>query len=54
MGEWYVVACEYQMINRCLAGAMNLLARYINFSHVRANSARMILSSALPKGRVSI
>ena len=33
---------------------MNLFARFINFSHVRVNSARMLLHSALTKGRVSI
>jgi len=25
VGQW-LVACEYRMINRCIAGAMNLLA----------------------------
>jgi len=33
---------------------MKLLARYINFSCVGANSARMLLHSALPQGQVSI
>ena len=46
--------CEYRLINRCIAGAMKLLTRYINFSCVRANSARMLLRSALPQGQVSI
>jgi len=54
MGEWWEVACEYRLINRCIAGAMKLLTRYINFSHVRANSARMILHTALPQGQVLI
>ena len=30
------------------------LARYINFSRVRVNSARMLLRSALSQGQVSI
>ena len=54
MGEWGAVACQYQLINRCIAGAMKLLARYINFSRVRANSGRMLLCSALSQGQVSI
>ena len=33
---------------------MNLVTRYMNFSHVRANNARMLLRSALPQGQVSI
>jgi hypothetical protein len=33
---------------------MKLLARLINFSRVRVNSARMLLSLALPQGEVSI
>ena len=33
---------------------MKLLARYKNFSRVRANSARMLLHSALPQGQVLI
>jgi len=33
---------------------MKRLARYINFSHVRANSAKMFLRFALPQGQVSI
>ena len=33
---------------------MNLLARHMNFSRVRANSARMLLHLALPQGQVSI
>jgi len=40
-------------MNRCIAGAVNLLTRYMNFSHVRANSARMLLRLALPLGQVS-
>ena len=54
MGEWGAVTCEYWLINRCIAGTMNLLARYINFNSIRVNSARIILGSALPQGRVSI
>jgi len=54
MGEWYAVACGYRLINRCIAGAMKLLARYINLCRVRANSARMLLCSAFPHGHVSI
>ena len=54
MGEWWVVACEYRLKSRCIAGAMKLLARYINFSCVRVNSARMLQSSAMPQGQVSI
>jgi len=33
---------------------MNLLTRYMNFSRVRVNSARMLLRMALPQGQVSI
>jgi len=33
---------------------MNLLTRYINFGRVKANSARMLLCSALPQGQISI
>jgi len=33
---------------------MKLLARYLNFSRVRANSARMLLRSALRQGLVLI
>jgi len=54
MGEWWAVACKYRLINRCIAGAMKLLARYIIFSLERGNSARMLLCSALPQGQVSI
>ena len=54
MGELWAVACEYRLINRCIAGAMKLLARYINFSCVRANSPRMLLHSALSQGQVSL
>jgi len=54
MGEWWAAACQYRLINRCRAGAMKLLARYINFSRVRANSARMFLCSAWSQGQVSI
>jgi len=54
LGEWWAVACEYRLIIRCIAGAMKLLARYIAFSRVRANNARMLLRSALPQGQVSI
>ena len=54
MGEWCKLACEYRMINRCIAGAMNLLARYIIFCRVRVNSARILHHSALPQGPVSI
>jgi len=54
MGEWWAVACEYRLINRCIADTMNFLTRYMNFSRVRANSARMWLRSALRQGQVSI
>jgi len=54
MGEWWAVACQYRLINWCIAGAIQLLAGYINFSHVRANSARMLLRSALSQNQVSI
>jgi len=54
MGESFVVACEYWLIHRCNAGAMNPLTRYINFTPVRANSARMLLRSALPQVQFSI
>jgi len=54
MGKLWAVACEYRLINRCIAGTMNLLTRYMNFSHVRGNSATMLLRSALPQGQVSI
>jgi len=37
LGKWWAVACKYWLINRCMAGAMNLLTRYINFSRVRAS-----------------
>jgi hypothetical protein len=33
---------------------MKLLARYIKFSSVQANSTRMLLHSALPQGQVLI
>jgi len=54
MGKWCAVASEYRMINRWIAGTMNLLTRYINCSGVRANSARMLLWSALPQCQDSI
>jgi len=54
MGKWWTVACQYQLINRCKAGTMKLWARYINFSHVSANSARMLLRLALSQGQVAI
>jgi len=54
MCEWWAVACEYRLLNRCIAGAMNLFAWDVNFSCVRANIARMLLRSALPQGRVSL
>jgi len=54
IGEWWAVACEYRLINRRIAGAMNLLTRYINFGPVRAKGARMSLRSALPHCQVSI
>jgi len=54
MGEWWPVACKYRLINRCIAGAAKLLARYIDCSRVRANSARMLLRLAFPHGQVSI
>jgi len=54
MHEWWEVAREYQLINRCIGDAMNLLTRYMNFSRVRVNSARMLLRMALPQGQVSI
>jgi len=54
MGELWAVVCEYWLINVCIAGTMNLLTSEMNFSRVRANSARMVLRSALPQGQVSI
>jgi len=33
---------------------MKLLARYLNFSRVRVNSARMLLRLALPQGQVLV
>ena len=54
MGEWQEVDREYRFIHRCIAGAMNLLARYINFSGMSANGARVLPHLALPHGRVSI
>jgi len=54
MGEWWAVACRYQLINRCIAGAMKILAWNIYFDRVRVNSARMLLRSALSQGQVSI
>jgi hypothetical protein len=54
MGEWWAEACKYRWINRCIAGMMKLLARYINFSPLGVNSARMLLRSALPQGQVLI
>jgi len=54
VGEWWAVACSYWLINRCIAGAMNLLPRNMNVSCVRLNSASMLLPSALPQGPVSI
>jgi len=54
MGEWRAVACEYRLIHRCIAGAMNLLTWYKKFCSVRANSGRMTLRWALPQGQVSI
>jgi len=53
-GEWWEVPCEYRLIKRCIAGAMNHLARYIISSRVRVNSARRIHRPALPQRRVSI
>jgi len=54
MGWWLAVACKYRLINRCIAGVMYLLPRYINFYSMRVNSSRMLLCTALPQGRVSI
>jgi len=54
MGEWSAVPCDHRLISRCIAAAIKRLARPINFSPVRANSARMLLCSALPLGPVSI
>jgi len=54
MGEWSEVDREYRFINRCIAGAMNLLAWYIIFGHVRVNSARLLRRLALQQGWVSI
>ena len=54
MGEWWEVSCEYTLTNRCIAEAMNLLAIYINFRHMRANSVRMLLHLALANGRVLV
>jgi len=54
MGRECAVACDYRLINRCIAGAMKLLARHLNFSRVTANSGRMLLTSALPQGQVLI
>jgi len=48
IGKWWAVCREYRLINGCIEGAMNLLTRYEKFSCVRANSARMLLRSALP------
>jgi len=54
MGKWWAVACEYWLINRCTAGVMTFFPHFINFSHVRANSARMLLCSALTQRQVWI
>jgi len=54
MGKWWAEACTYRLINRCIAGTIKLLARNINLSHVWANSATMLLRSALPQGQVLI
>jgi len=54
MGQWWAIACEYRLTNRCIAGAMILLARYISFPSMKANGASISLGSALPQGGVSI
>jgi len=54
MGERWAVACQYRLIHRCIAVTLKLLARYINFSRGRANSARMLLRSAMSEGQVPI
>jgi hypothetical protein len=54
MGEWGAVASEYRLMNRCIPDAMNLWARWINFTCVREHRERMLLSSALPQGQGSI
>jgi len=54
MSEWCPVACEYRLMNRCIADTTYILATYINLHSMRANSARRFLSSALPQGWVSI
>jgi len=37
MGKWWAVAYEYRLKNRCIAGAMMVLARYTNLGRVREN-----------------
>jgi len=54
MGKWWAVACEYWLINRCTAGVMTFFPHFINFSHVRANSARMLLCSALTEASLNM
>jgi hypothetical protein len=54
MGECWAVACAYQFKITCIADAMKLVVRHIHFSRVRANSARMLHSLALPQYQVWI
>jgi len=48
------VACEYRLHITCIAGAMKVLANHINFRPVRANSARILLRSAMAPLQLSI
>jgi len=54
MGEWCIVACDYWLTNKSIVGEINHLGRYIYFIRISVNSARILLCSTLPKGRVSI
>jgi hypothetical protein len=42
IGRVRAVACDYRFINRYIADTMNLLAKYINFCHVRAKRAKNV------------
>jgi len=54
LGKWWAVGYKYRLIKHCKADAMNVLTRFMNFCCMRANSAWMLLRSALPQGQVWI
>jgi len=49
MGKWPAVACEYQLMNRCIAGAMKLFAIYIDFGPV-SKQCKNVAALGFPTG----